>query len=187
MHLVHSHLWLPIRLFCLAHFYSCFKSPVQMSPPLSWRLPDFHKQNSSLLALYSYSTVNMSLYFTSSQGTVITVVSLSSQMKLWAPQRKRAHLYESVYHQALAWYKAHWMLKEYLWNEKETHYAFHCAFSPKSYDRSSVKNHWPSVWAIFFRISFRWHSVHHKYWVFVCLNIFLFLKDIFALNSNLHW
>lgn len=141
MHLVHSHLWLPIRLFCLAHFYSCFKSPVQMSPPLSWRLPDFHKQNSSLLALYSYGTVNMSLYFTSSQGTVITVVSLSSQMKLWAPQRKRAHLYESVYHQALAWYKAHWMLKEYLWNEKETHYAFHCAFSPKSYDRTTEISH----------------------------------------------
>lgn len=103
-HLVHYHLRLPINLFSMWHTstcasksqFKCHHLPHEAflisinKVPLSWPyIP---------IALY------MSLYFASSQCTVTTMVSPFFQMKLWAPQRKRSHPYESLYHQALTWY-----------------------------------------------------------------------------------
>ena len=113
----------------LVHFYSGHKKrSSNVTTPFmkpSW----LYKQNSSLLALQSYSTVKLSLYFTSSQYTEITVVSPSFHppIKTVTFSKKKTMSPISVPSLRMG---THWVLKDNV-RQKWKYYSLYCAFSPK--------------------------------------------------------
>lgn len=101
IHLVYYHLWLSINLFSIWHTSThASKTQFKCYHPLH---EAFLTSINKIHLSWPCIPIHVSLYFISSQWTVITVVFPSSQRKLWAPQRKRSHPYASLYHQALVW------------------------------------------------------------------------------------